>query len=198
MRSGHGLGSVVLALCAALTLSGCASGPLSTESPSGRDLPSVGPSIALATQNASGVTISVPTTWKKRHVEGALQLADPEGDATITVVVREAIKEDSPPSEPGYTASSYLEIALPHLVREATGVDIAESLTGRTKPVDVPGADDAARLEVAGVRAHKAVDCSAVAAQVSPNIAVIVGTDVDAGLWQQIVSSLRIGELDPS
>lgn len=114
------------------------------------------------------------------------------------MVVREAIKEDSPPSEPGYTASSYLEIALPSLVKEATGATIAESLTGRTTLMDVPGADDAARLQVNGARADKAVECSAVTAQVSPNIALIIGTDVDAGLWEQIVASLRVGALDPS
>lgn len=198
MRGGRGLGSVMLALCAALTLSGCASAPLSTPSPSAQDHSSIEPTIALATRNASGVTISVPASWKERHVEGALQLTDPEGDATITVVVREALKEDSAPSEPGYTASSYLEIALPYLVKEATGVDIVESLTGRTRPVNVPGADNAARLEVAGVRTGKPVECSAVTTQVSPNIALIIGTDVDAGLWEQIVASLRVGALDPS
>lgn len=197
MRGGRGLGSMMLALCAALILGGCTSAPLSTPSPSAQDHSSIEPTITLAAHNASGVTISVPASWKEQHIDGALQLADPEGDAAITVVVREALKEDSPPSEPGYTASSYLETALPYLMKE-TGVDVLGSLTGRTRPVDVPGADDAARLEVAGVRAHKPVDCSAVAAQVSPNIAVIIGTDVDAGLWEQIVSSLRVGALDPS
>ena len=198
MRAGRGLGSALLALSTALTLSACASGPLSTDPPSGLDLPSVGPSTTLAARNVNGVTVSLPVAWRTQPVQGALQLADPGGGATITVVVSEALKEDASPSEPAYTASSYLETALPHLVKDTTGVDILETLTGRTQPVDVTGAADAARLEVTGERADEPVDCSAVAAQVSPDIAVIIGTDVEAGLWEQIVASLRVGTLEPS
>lgn len=198
MRAGRGFRSAVLALCSALILSGCASGPLSTDAPSGLDLPSVGPSTALAARNVNGVTVSLPVAWRAQPVQGALQLADPGGGATITVVVSEALKEDAAPNEPAYTASSYLEVALPHLVKDTTGVDIQESLTGQTRPVDVPGAADAARLEVTGVRAAEPVDCSVVAAQVSPNIALVIGTDVEAGLWEQIVASLRVGALEPS
>jgi len=198
MRAGRGFGSAVLALCTALTLSGCASGPFSTDAPSGLDLPSVGPSTALAARNVNGVTVSLPVDWRTQPVQGTLQLADPGGGATITVVVNEALKEDAAPNEPAYTASSYLEAALPHLVKDTTGVDIQESLTGQTQPVDVPGAADAARLEVTGVRADEPVDCSVVAAQVSPNIALVIGTDVEAGLWEQIVASLRVGTLEPS
>ena len=51
-----------------------------------------------------------------------------------------------------------------------------------------------------GSRADEPVDLSAAAAQVSPNIAIVIGVDVEAGLWEQVLASLRVdpATLQPS
>ena len=199
MRAGHGLGVAIAAACASVALAGCASG--TTGTPGALDLPSVGPSTALAEQHVYGVTIALSADWKAtQDADTGLTVSDAGGGATITVVVDEALKVDAGPDEPAYTASTYLETAVPFLVKEPLGIDVTESLKGRAKPLDVPGADNAAQLEFTGSRADEPVDLSAAAAQVSPNIAIVIGVDVEAGLWEQVLASLRVdpATLQPS
>lgn len=198
MRAERVLGVAIAAACLGVALGGCASGaPGST--PASLDLPSVGPSTALAVQHVDGVTIALPADWKTTREAGAgLVVSDPGGGSTITVVVNEVIGDS--PADTSYDATSYLETVVPLEVKEPFGIDVTEDLKGRAKPLDVPGAANAARIEFTGSRADEPVDLSAAAAQVSPNIAIVIGTDVEAGLWEQVLASLRVdpATLEPS
>lgn len=149
------------------------------------------PEITLAGHSADGVTVALPADWTSRQVEGtSLELSDPDGRATVSVVVNEVVPNT--PSEPVYTPSSYLEAALPFVLERFGVIVITGSLEGRAQPMDVPGAESAARLEVTGVREDQPVTCSVAAAESGPNMAVLVGTDVEPQLWQQILATFRI------
>ncbi len=188
MRGGR-VAATVVAAFAVLTLAGCASSASPAGGSSGLDLPNVGSSTTLTAHSVDGVTVSLPASWDAASPAGtSLQLTDSGGGATVTVIVQAA----------GGDASSYLETQLPDVLQKVMGISVTESLKGHTRALDVTGSDDAARLETTGARADEPVDCTAVAARTGSDLALLVGTDVEPRLWEQIVASLQIGTLQPT
>lgn len=185
---------MVLAACTVLVLTGCTSGTRPANGSSGLDLPSVGSSTTLTPHNVDGVSVALPSRWNSTPAAGTgLQLTDSGGGASVAVIVERVGAADGASS----TASAYLESQLPGVLEKVMGITVTESLNGHAQTLDVAGADDAAGLEVTGARADEPVDCRAVAALAGPDTALLIGTDVEAPLWEQIVASLKVGTLQP-
>jgi len=188
--------SAVLIAAACAGLAGCFGGTSGGDAvpTSAVSSPAPAATAGFTEHQVAGVRIGLPANWTETETSDGLglQLADSGGNGTVMVIVNEVVRNS--PGEIHYTASSYLEKALPWVLhfKDSRDIEITADLTGQARSLTVPGAENAAWLEVTGKRGNRPVACSVVAAQVGPNMAVIVGLQLPAQLWQQVMDTLRV------
>lgn len=185
--------AVIAAACAGLA--GCFGSTSGGETlpTSAVPTPSPAATVAFTQHEVSGVSIGLPETWTETERTGSIGLELGDGEnGVVMVIVNEVVRNT--PGEIQYTASSYLEKALPWVLhfKDSRDIEITADLTGQARSLTLPGAENAAWLEVTGKRGNRPVACSVVAAQVGPNMAVIVGLQLPAQLWQQVMDTLRV------